>query len=323
MIWLDYQDKILYEDNYLTGEEEPSYKGDEPTRPDDNKYTYEFIGWDEGTVDGNTTTYRPIFKKTIIPHTHDWQWIVDEAPTCDKEGKRHQKCSICDATQSHNTPIEKAPHVWKDDPSFAFSEDSSKILATFTCDNDPSHTTAVEAEICGDTTVILPTETEDGKYVYPVMVIFESKEYKGTVEETIARAQEGTYSYDGDPVTWTNGSGEGAKLHFVRSEHDDITFDAFTGLKVDGKAVDKKNYTAESGSVTVTLSADYLETLTEGTHTVRAEFTDGNAETVLTVKDVKVPATDAEDHTAVYAWTATLSIISLAAVLIRRKRYNA
>jgi hypothetical protein len=323
VIWLDYEDEELERKAYVDGEEEPSYTGDEPTKPDDDKYTYEFLCWDEGSVEGKTTTYRPIFSKTIKPHTHDWVWVIDRQPTCGEEGKQHQKCSICDTVQAENTPVEKTPHVWKDDPSFAFSEDGSKVLATFTCANDPDHTATEEAEITGDPDVVLPTETEDGKYVYPVTVTLDGKDYEGTAEKTIARAEEGTYSYDGDAAEWTKGSGKDAELHFVRSENDDITFDSFRKLLVDGEELGDENFTAKAGSVVVTLNADYLETLTEGGHTVRAEFTDGSAETVLTVRKEEVPATGVGDHMAAYACIVILSMVSLAAAVSRRKRNNA
>ena len=56
-------------------------------------------------------------------------------------------------------------------------------------------------------------------------------------------------------------------------------FSKFTGVKVDGKTIDTKNYTAKSGSTIVTLSKDYLATLSVGNHTLTVVFNDGECST--------------------------------------------
>ena len=56
-------------------------------------------------------------------------------------------------------------------------------------------------------------------------------------------------------------------------------------MKVDGKTIDTKNYTAKSGSTIVTLSKDYLATLSVGTHALAVVFDDnGEARTNFTVQ---------------------------------------
>lgn len=60
-------------------------------------------------------------------------------------------------------------------------------------------------------------------------------------------------------------------------------FDKFTGVKVDGKALDSKHYTAKAGSTIVTIAAEYLKTLSEDDHTITLVFTDGEASTMITV----------------------------------------
>ena len=63
-------------------------------------------------------------------------------------------------------------------------------------------------------------------------------------------------------------------------------FSKFTGVKVDGKIIDTKNYTAKSGSTIVTLSKDYLATLSVGTHKLTVLFNDGKCSTNFTVNAV-------------------------------------
>ena len=57
----------------------------------------------------------------------------------------------------------------------------------------------------------------------------------------------------------------------------------FQNVKVDGKIIDKKNYTVTKGSTIITLKADYLKTLATGDHTFEIVWTDGSATTKFTV----------------------------------------
>lgn len=53
-------------------------------------------------------------------------------------------------------------------------------------------------------------------------------------------------------------------------------FGKFTGLKVDGKLLDSKYYTAKSGSTIVTLKNSYLDGLSDGKHAIEFLYTDGS-----------------------------------------------
>lgn len=57
----------------------------------------------------------------------------------------------------------------------------------------------------------------------------------------------------------------------------------FQNVKVDGKIIDKKNYTVTKGSTIITLKADYLKTLATGDHTFEIVWTDGSATTKFAV----------------------------------------
>ena len=83
---------------------------------------------------------------------------------------------------------------------------------------------------------------------------------------------------------------EGANGTWKQNSDGTLTFRAngefskFTGIKVDDQLVDAKNYTAVSGSTIVTLSADYLKTLSTGNHTLTVLFNDGDCSTNFTVQ---------------------------------------
>lgn len=66
--------------------------------------------------------------------------------------------------------------------------------------------------------------------------------------------------------------------------------DKFVSVFVDGELVDPENYTVTAGSTVITFKAEYLKTLSEGTHTVTINYTDGAARTTLIVQaDDKKP----------------------------------
>ena len=80
--------------------------------------------------------------------------------------------------------------------------------------------------------------------------------------------------------TWTQNS-DGTLTVRANGE-----FSKFDYVKVDGKRIDSKNYTAKSGSTIVTLSKDYLATLSVGNHSLTVVFNDGECSTNFTVKAV-------------------------------------
>ena len=88
---------------------------------------------------------------------------------------------------------------------------------------------------------------------------------------------------------------EALEFTVERAEKDELTFERFTRLLVDGKEVAAENYTAKAGSLDVALAPDYLNTLTVGEHTLKAEFTDGDAEAKFTIEAVPPETVKTED----------------------------
>ena len=83
----------------------------------------------------------------------------------------------------------------------------------------------------------------------------------------------------------------GADSVYPISPDGQLTFKAngeiskFVGIKIDGVAVDKRFYTVISGSTIVTLKAEYLNTLSAGSHTLELEYIDGVASCIFKVED--------------------------------------
>lgn len=72
----------------------------------------------------------------------------------------------------------------------------------------------------------------------------------------------------------------------------EANYDEFVCIKVDGTIVDpSNNYTVESGSTIVTLKAAFLNSLSNGNHTIEIVSTDGSAKATFTITGHSTPDT--------------------------------
>ena len=127
-------------------------------------------------------------------------------------------------------------------------------------------------------------------------------------------------------------------------------FDDFDRVELDYETLNTEYYTAESGSIIVTLDADYVATLPVGEHTIGIVSESGTAETTFTVAEKATPGnsddsdkdnssdknndskTDAEysvktgDNTNLALWLALMFLagagITGTTIYTRRKRVN-
>ncbi len=109
----------------------------------------------------------------------------------------------------------------------------------------------------------------------------------------------------------------------------DADFSKFLKVQVDGKDIDAKYYTAESGSTKITLKKEFIETLSIGEHTLSVVSADGTAATTFTVKAAPVPETDSPqtgDNSNMALWIALLFVSGMGivgtTVYGRKKRTN-
>ena len=100
-----------------------------------------------------------------------------------------------------------------------------------------------------------------------------------------------TVTVEGD--NYTPGSGQNIVFTVKRSFGDDSTFDCFDKVTVDGNTVSDKYYQTARGSLILTLTSEYLDTLSAGSHNIKITFTDGEAQVSVTIKNKPspVPAT--------------------------------
>ena len=126
---------------------------------------------------------------------------------------------------------------------------------------------------------------------------------------------------DGANSSWTHDSDGSLSIR------GNGAFSEFVGVKVDGKSVDEKYYTVKEGSTIVTLKADYLNTLTVGSHTLEIIWTDGSASTAFTVSaQTVVESPQTGDNSMMALWIAVLFVSGIGVmgttIYIRKKKYS-
>ena len=153
--------------------------------------------------------------------------------------------------------------------------------------------------------------------------LFTVSEKDGTlvIDEAPAEEEEVTYTFvTGGDGKWTKGSGKDFELVVKRSVDDDTTFGRFTGITVDGKALDKADYTAVAGSVKITVKSAYLETLSAGEHKVAVTFDDASAETTLTVENASDGESPKTGDAGVMLWAAMAAASAAGFVTLKRRK---
>ncbi len=89
------------------------------------------------------------------------------------------------------------------------------------------------------------------------------------------------YIYEGDfDQIYKKKSKNGPRFKFTREVFDELTFDSFKLLKFDGAVLDARKYVATRGSLDIELDPEFLDTLSDGDHTLQPVFNDGDGPVV-------------------------------------------
>ncbi|MBO7650107.1 MAG: hypothetical protein J6S79_05140, partial [Lachnospiraceae bacterium] len=182
----------------------------------------------------------------------------------------------------------------------------------------------------GKTWTAVPTGTRSGEYTIEVKYTADGN-HTDFFGDTLKVMIQGVYNKTESDGDWTKGSGKTYTFRIKKAFNDEVCFDNFTGLLVDGKqAKNGENYTAVKGSTVITFAADYLETLSVGEHMIRVIFKDGEILLPLKILEAVATPTPAVDATPVTGDTANpfllvaLILVSMAgaAVIIERRRHS-
>ena len=209
-------------------------------------------------------------------HVHLLTEVVATAPTCETPGtEAYWKCSECgklfadaESKEEISAPKEIATlghdwGEWKVTKEPTATEEGEK---TRVCKRDPSHT---------ETMAIAP---------------------KGETEEPYEIAQT-------EELIWSPDDAEGMTITVVRADDGASTLAHFLGVSVDGVSVPPLGYTAEEGSLILTLKPAYLESLDRGSHRLDIRFDDGTVSAAFAIQEHADPApAPAKSGLPTWAW---------------------
>lgn len=187
-----------------------------------------------------------------------------------------------------------------------------------------------------------PTATEDGNIAYWTcqrcgkLFLDEACQQETTLPETVLPAT-GAYVFvpEGctdpstaeDPTYRYEKNSDGGLLFVIKNIIDDTQLGSrFTGAEVDGAALSSDQFDTAEGSLLLTLKAAYLQTLSEGEHTLTVHFSDGQVAHTFTV----APAPQGSDSPATGEglWIVLSSLALLATsglsvlLVVTRKKYE-
>ena len=252
------------------------------------------------------------------------------AATCTKDGKHDEVvyCSVCKEELSRAVKTDKATGHTAGAP---VSENEVKP----TCIKDGKHDEVVYCSVCKEEMSI--EEKTDKATGHTAGAPVKENEVEATVDK------EGSYdevvycSVCKEELSRTNKTTpkfvyeilEGANSTYQEETEGSITirangkFEKFEGIKIDNKTIDKKYYTAKSGSTIVTLNSDYLNTLTIGEHKITFVYDDGEVETTFKIAEKNntnasnSPSTPkTADLSNMTLWVAGLTISGILFVVI-------
>lgn len=142
--------------------------------------------------------------------------------------------------------------------------------------------------------------------------------------EIMARFEKIVYEVtEGGNATWTKDSGKDLTLRVERTPNNDSCFDHFDGVAIDDTVLDPfTDFSAVSGSTIVTISADALQKLTAGDHSLVVCFDDGYVETGLKIKVPEAPNTSDRNNPLLWVSLLMLSQTVAAGLWISHKKNN-
>lgn len=273
----------------------------------------------------------PIKDLTTYNVTSDNREIVEEVQeaisSIDTEADKTENTEkVKDITSENVMPEDKENlQAAKDDPEKAMEDygdnltDEEKAALEKKIENiDNAMDSLEKAETVEDTITKLPDtvkpdDTDAGKLVneakeqYESLTEHEKSLVSDELREKLESLLDALVDYEivkGDGGKWEKGTKTG--LSFMVNG----ACSKFTGIEIDGKPVDKDNYTVVSGSTIITLKAEYMETMSAGRHRLEVQYTDGKASCEFDVfsKD-DIPAPGTGDSSNILLWI-TLLVVS-------------
>lgn len=274
----------------------------------------------DGTAVSAASTYT--FENVTAAHTIDVKFQQKEATTPVE--------SPAITTQPQNVSVKageqatfKVTAIGTDlTYQWQINRNDGKGFVNITGANQASYTTGVTAKDCNGFKYQCVIRNSAGTVTTKAVTLtVTEKEAATSSSYTILDGANSSWTQNTDGSLVIRGSGEISK---------------FQSVKVDGVIIDAKNYTVTEGSTIITLSADYLKTLSVGSHTIELVWTDGSTSTNFNIvkntadtgsnntdentQSVTSPQTGDNSNPALWTTLLLASFAGLAGMFAKRKK---
>ena len=337
------EDGTVLQSSKVAYGETPVYSGETPTKKATAQYTYTFSGWTpEITKVTADATYTATYKATVNEYTIKF---VDEDGTVLQSSKvAYGETPAFTGT----TPSKKAtaqytytfsgwtPEITKVTADATYTATYKATVNEYTitfvnADGTVLQTSKVPYGELPAYTGVTPVKAEDEMYTYS---------FSGWTPELAKVTGDATYTAvftaNAKPASYylksLTGDGLGGDIVavFGRTIDDANAISYLDRVESDGKTLTRdKDYTAESGSVIITLKKEYLDTLSEGKHTLTVYFKDGQSVSLeYTVKHISneaenIPSTGEKIAKTLFIGGACVLLaaaVAGTAIVIKKKR---
>lgn len=131
-----------------------------------------------------------------------------------------------------------------------------------------------------------------------------------------------TPTYTGPSVAVLSGDNQSVKAGDTVTVRFDYDFSKFAGAYVDGRLLEKGEYTAKSGSTVIALQGAYTQKLTQGVHALTVVYNDGTMATASFTTDGTTSPKTGDMGVVLYAAMAGMGCIGSVVWFSKRKVNN-
>ncbi len=307
---------------------------DDAVKDNTAEFTYTFAGWSpEPAAVTGTAEYTAVFVNTKNSYKVTWKnddGLVIDTTTAEYGTVPEHEPPVKDNTAEFTYTFEG----WE--PEVVSVTGEAVYTAKFTAERNSYTVTWLDDDgSVIDTQTVEYGQTPEHADMAKAGDAYNTYAFTGWSPEITAVTGEASYTAvytatkntyeikDAENLSWTKGSGETVTVTAIQTGAEDRAFEDFAAVEIDGNALEKGvDYTAVKGSTVVTLSANALERLEKGDHTLTIKFIGGEASTELEIiEKVIEPIPQTGDvNVSLIVLTVVTFAAALSLILIRSKK---
>ncbi|MBP5230450.1 MAG: InlB B-repeat-containing protein, partial [Clostridia bacterium] len=313
----------------------PVYTGDVPTKEADAQYTYTFAGWDKQITEATeNTTYTATYDKTVNEYTVEF--VNDNGSVLQSGRVAYGETPVYTGEEPVKEGDAENTYTFAGwDKEITAVTGDATYTATFT---KTINTYKVTLNVDGALTVITveygsvietPETPEKEKYDFIGWYTDEECTVPADLTQPVtgdvtffAGWEEIVYTVEGT-LFWNANDGRDLVFSVHRNRMDDDTYDLFTGIVFNGKEVDESCYTAEKGSVKLTVNSSLFDGLASEEYELTVLFEDGSVTATVTVEqkaDAPITGESALSTALCVMAVSGLAFFAAAVLFLRRRK---